>query len=98
VYDLLGPDCGKLTVTVDGLKPVSIARFDSFCTYHRLGKFMAVENLTNDLHNVKIEVSPEALDKLKILSQRNEKMDNPTRFDGTNWYAGSLLLIGDLVN
>jgi len=31
VYDLLGPDCGKLTATVDDLKPVSIARFDSFC-------------------------------------------------------------------
>jgi lysophospholipase L1-like esterase len=98
VYDLLGPDCGKLTVTVDDLKPVSIARFDAFCTYHRLGKFMAAENLTNALHTVKIEVSAEALDKLNILSQRNEKMDNPKRFDGTNWYAGSLLLIGDLVD
>lgn len=98
VYDLLGPDCGNLTVTVDDLKPISIARFDAFCTYHRLGKFMAAETLTNDLHTVKIEVSAEALDKLKILSQRNEKMDNPMRFDGTNWYAGSLLLIGDLVD
>jgi hypothetical protein len=98
VYDLLGPDCGKLTATVDDLRPVSIARFDSFCTYHRLGKFMAAETLANDLHTVKIEVSAEALDKLKILSQRNEKMDNPKRFDGANWYAGSLLLIGDLVD
>jgi hypothetical protein len=98
MYDLLGPDCGKLTVTVDDLRPVSIARFDSFCTYHRLGKFMAAETLANDLHTVKIEVSAEALDKVKILSQRNEKMDNPKRFDGTNWYAGSLLLIGDLVD
>jgi hypothetical protein len=59
---------------------------------------MAAENLTNALHTVKIEVSAEALDKLNILSQRNEKMDNPKRFDGTNWYAGSLLLIGDLVD
>ncbi len=98
VYDLLGPDCGKLTVTVDDLKPVSIARFDAYCTYHRLGKFMAAENLTYGLHTVKIEVSAEPLDKLKILSQRNEKMDNPKRFDGTNWYAGSLLLIGNLVD
>jgi hypothetical protein len=42
--------------------------------------------------------SAEALDKLKILSQRNAKMDNPKRFDDTNYYAGSLLLIGDLVD
>ena len=59
---------------------------------------MAAENLTNDLHTVKIEVSAEALDKLQILSLQNEKMDNRKRFDGTNWYAGSLLLIGDLVD
>jgi hypothetical protein len=98
VYDLVGPDCGQLTATVDDLKPVSIARFDAFCTYHRLSKFMAAENLTNALHTVKLEVSTEALDKLKILSLRNEKMDNPKRFDGTNWYAGSLLLIGDLAD
>jgi lysophospholipase L1-like esterase len=98
VYDLLGPDCGKLTATVDDLEPVGIARFDSFCTYHRLGKFMAAETLADELHTVKIEVSAEALDKLKILSQRNEKLDNPKRFDGANWYAGSLLLIGDLVD
>jgi hypothetical protein len=98
VFDLFGPDCGKSTVTVHDLKPVSIARFDSFCTYHRLGSFVAAENLANDLHAVKIEASAEALDKLKILSQRNEKMDNPKRFDDTNYYAGSLLLIGDLVD
>jgi hypothetical protein len=55
------------------------------------------ETLTHDLHTVRIEVSSEALDKLNILSQRNEKMDDPKRFDCTNWYAGSLLLIGDLV-
>jgi hypothetical protein len=33
--------------------------------------------------------SAEALDKLKILSQRKEIMDNPKRFDDTNYYAGS---------
>jgi hypothetical protein len=56
------------------------------------------ETLTHDLHTVRIEVSAKALGKLNILSQRNEKTDNPKRFDGTNWHAGSLLLIGDLVD
>jgi len=50
------------------------------------------------LHTVRIEVSAKALGKLNILSQRNEKTDNPKRFDGTNWHTGSLLLIGDLVD
>ena len=35
-------------------------------------------------------------DKVKILSERSEQMDDPKRFDGTAWYAGAVLLIGDL--
>jgi hypothetical protein len=39
--------------------------------------------LPPDLANPSV-VSAEALDKLQILSQRNEKMDDPKRLDGTN--------------
>jgi lysophospholipase L1-like esterase len=97
IYDLLGPDCGQLIVTLDDRKPINVARFDSFCTYHRLGKFMAAEKLPATVHTVRIEIHPQSPDKAKILAQRQEKMDKPERFEGTQWYAGYLLLIGDLV-
>ena len=35
-------------------------------------------------------------DKVKILSERGDRMDDPKRFDGTAWYAGAILLMGSL--
>ena len=37
-------------------------------------------------------------DKAKILSQRNQTIDKPERFDGTAFYPGALLLVGELVD
>jgi len=97
VYDLLGPDCGQVIVKLDDRKPEIRPRFDSFCTYHRLATLMTGSELSNTVHSVRIELHPDQPDKVKILSQRQERMDNPKRFDGRAWYAGALMLIGDLV-
>ena len=96
IYDLVGPDCGQVTIVVDDRPPVVAPRFDAFCTYHRLATLSVAEGLPDGVHSVKITIHPEQPDKAKILSQRNEKMDNPKRFDGTAWYAGAVLLLGDL--
>ena len=72
-------------------------RFDSFCTYHRLATLSVGEGLEDVTHTVKITIDPEQPDKAKILSQRGEKIDDPKGYDGTAWYAGALLLIGQMV-
>ena len=97
VYDLLGPDCGQVIVTLDDKKPSVRPRFDAYCTYHRLASLSIGSNLTNAVHTVKLEIHPDQPDKAKILSQRNEKIDKPERFNDRAWYAGALMLIGDLV-
>ncbi len=97
IYDLLGPDCGQVTVELDGGQTFVKPRFDAYCTYHRLATLSVAEGVADAVHTVKITVHPEQPDKAKILSQRGEKMDDPKRFDGTAWYAGGLLLIGDPV-
>ena len=97
VYDLVGPDCGQLTVALDGQPEAVKPRFDAFCTYHRLATLSVGEKLAEGVHTVKITIHPDQPDKAKILSQRGEKMDDPKRFDGTAWYAGGILLIGDLI-
>ena len=95
IYDLVGPDCGQLTSVLDDLPPILTPRFDAYCTYHRLATLSVAEGLPEGMHSVKITIHREQPDKAKILSQRNEKMDDPKRFDGTAWYAGAILLIGD---
>jgi len=97
IYDLLAPDAGQVIVTVDDQPPVVRARFDAFCTYARLGTLALASDLPEGVHTVKIEVHPNQPDKAKILAQRNEKMDDPKRYDDTAFYPGAILLIGDLL-
>ena len=72
------------------------ASFDAYCTYHRLTSLSVAEELPEAVHTVKITIHTVQPDKVKILSERSEQMDDPKRFDGTVWYAGAVLLIGDL--
>jgi hypothetical protein len=97
IYDLVGPDCGQVSIALDDTPPVIKPRFDAFCTYHRLGTLSIGEGLPQAVHTVKITILPDQPDKANILSQRNEKMDDPKRFDGITWYAGGILLVGELV-
>jgi lysophospholipase L1-like esterase len=97
IYDLLGPDCGQVTVIVDNGAPLVKPRLESYCTYHRLATLSVAEGLPDGLHTVKVTLHPEQPDKAEILRQRAERMYDPKRFDGTAWYAGAILLIGELV-
>jgi len=97
IYDLIGPECGQVTITVDEQAPRVVPRFDGYCTYHRRATFLIARNLADAVHTVKVELHSEQPDKEKILAQRNAKMDKPERFDGTAFYPGALLLVGELV-
>jgi len=97
IYDLVGPDCGQLTVQVDDKPAKKELRFDAYCTYHRLASFTVVDGATDGVHTARVTLLPDMPDKAKILSERHEKMDDPKRFQGKNWYAGAILVVGDLV-
>lgn len=97
IYDIVGPDCGQVLVSLDDKPAKLVPRFDSYCTYHRLQTMIIGSDLPDAVHTVKIEISPEPLDKVKILSQRNEKIDKPERFEGTAYYPGAILLVGEML-
>jgi lysophospholipase L1-like esterase len=97
IYDIIGPDCGQVIVTLDDRPPQVIPRFDAYCTYPRLSKLVIGAGLPDVVHTVKIEIHPKQPDKAKILAQRNQKIDKPERYDATAFYPGAILLVGDLV-
>lgn len=97
LYDLVGPDCGQVIVTLDDKPAKIVPRFDSYCTYPRLATLLIGSELPDAVHTVKIEIHPEQPDKSKILAQRNNKIDKPERYDGTAIYPGAILLLGELV-
>ena len=96
VYDLLGPACGQVTVTLDDQPPKIVRRFDPYSTYYRLATLLIGSELEDKVHTVKIEIHPEQPDKAKILSELGNSIDKPERFEGTAFYPGALLIVGEL--
>ena len=97
IYDVIGPDSGQVRVTLDDRPPEVRTRFDSYCTYHRLSTFLVGTELPDAVHTVTIEVMGDAPDKAKILSQRNQTIDDPKRFEALAFHPGAILLVGEIV-
>jgi lysophospholipase L1-like esterase len=97
LYDLVGPDCGQVIVTLDDKPAKIVPRFDSYCTYPRLATLVIGSELPDTVHTVEIEIHPEQPDKAKILAERHNTIDKPECFDGTAIYPGAILLVGELV-
>jgi hypothetical protein len=101
IYDLLGPDCGQITVKVDQFPSYVVPRFDAYCTYHRLGVLPVADSVPYGVHTAVLRILPEPPEKLKILHQRKENSSisilDPKVYDGTSWYAGAVLVVGDIL-
>jgi len=97
VYDLLGPACGRIIVRLDDRPPVIRPRFDAYCTYYRLNKLQIADSLPAAVHRVVCEIDKKQPNKAAILAKRHQTIDDPKRYDGTVWYAGALLILGELV-
>jgi len=101
LYDLLGPDGGQVTVTVDG-KPGArpIPRFDSYCTYHRIATLgLVYDGKPDQIREVTVEIHPEQPDRTSVAFRLKdpEKELAATKFQGTRVWASQLMLLGDLV-
>jgi len=99
IYDLLGPDCGQVIVKLDDRPPAVRPRIDAYCTYHRLATLTLATDLPDAVHTVAIEMDSARPDKRKILFEHNRPDfdQNPKKYDDLAWYAGALMLIGDVV-
>lgn len=98
VYELLGPDGAKLEIAVDG-KSREAMSFDAYCTYHRLGTLSIADKLEDTVHEVSITVLPDAPDKRSILfpNNRPDLDKDPAKYTPTNWYAGAIFIVGEIV-
>lgn len=97
VYDLVGPDCGQVIITVDGGDPRVRPRFDAWTTNHRVYYFIAADDLEVAEHTARFELDANQPDKKAILAQRGVEMDDPARYDGARWYVGEILVTGQVL-
>ena len=99
LYDLLGPDGGQVVCTVDGKTGGPRPRFDHYCTYHRLASLKIASGLEEGLHSINIEIDGNQPDRSSVLDRvRDEPNFDPAKYDGTNVWAGYLMMIGELVS
>ncbi len=98
LFDILGPDGGRLSVRLDDAKPAERNRIDGYCTYHRMSKLNVASEIEAGVHTVEITLTPEKLDKSKILFERNrgDLEKNPKKYETHTWYVSSIMLIGEL--
>ena len=101
LYDLLGPDGGQLTITVDGkTRDKPVPRFDSYCTYHRIATLSVVQGLDSDqVHTVTVEIHPEQPDRSPVafrLKDPDTELKSP-KYQGTNIRVSKILVLGDIV-
>ena len=98
MYDMVGPDCGQIIVTLDEEEPKTIPRFDSWCEGYRVTVLSAATDLPDAVHSVRFEIDDEQPDKVGLLAERGVEMDDPERYDGTKWYVGYILVTGEVLD
>lgn len=100
LYDLVGPDGGQVDVVIDGkqVNTKPIARFDHYCTYHRIATLTVAAYLdASTPHEITITLRPDQPDRTPASSrEKDPKKVDPHKYEGTNLWVGAVLLIGDL--
>lgn len=97
IYDIVGPDCGQVIITLDDSPARIVPRIDPYCTYHRLSALVIGSDLPDAVHTVKIEIHPDQPDKAAILAKNGHKIDKPEKYEGIAFYPGAILLVGEIV-
>lgn len=107
IFDLVGPTCGSLEITVNGESRGVRNRFDAYCTYYRLQQLGVVDGLDPEqVHTVTLTIREEEPDKRRILQGRAGpnaqvlELDDDAfakRFGGRQWFAGYIMYLGEFV-
>jgi hypothetical protein len=97
IYDIIAPYTGKVAVTLDKGPPKIFTRFDSYSDKPRVNYFTIAADLPDAVHEVKIELIAEKVDKAKILSERKITIDKPQVYAPHYFYPGSLLVKGEIL-
>ncbi|MBI5830885.1 MAG: SGNH/GDSL hydrolase family protein [Armatimonadetes bacterium] len=99
LYDLLGPDGGQVDIEVDGRKSGPVGRFDSYCTYYRLANLFIARDLGPGEHTIKVTLRADQPSRASVTDREKDKPGfDPKKYDGTNLWIGSIMVIGDVLD
>ncbi|UNK15798.1 GDSL-type esterase/lipase family protein [Paenibacillus sp. N3/727] len=98
LFDIGGPDSGRLKVSVDGGEPFLVDRFTPHNDHNR-NQYVFLPELPNGKHTVRFEVDTEKTDKAAVFEacgnerSREHVRQHPDWYDQTVIQLGKLLLV-----
>jgi len=100
ILDLMGPDTGKMKITVDGEDKGTRAQVDPWSYYQRLAVVQIVSGVEADkVHTVTVELLPDAPDRsVPIAEAKKADRYNADEFEGVALRFAWLRIIGELVD
>ncbi len=97
LFNLIGPDHGRVRVTVDGADAGVQGRADRWCYYHRLSATPLASGLDDGEHTVTVELLPEPPDRSEAIAEaRRLGRYAPATFEGVALYVGWLRIVGEI--
>ncbi len=99
LFSLIGPDHGRVRITVDGAEAGVRGRADRWCHYHRLSATTPASGLADGEHAVTGELLPDPPDRSEPIEEatRLERYD-PAAFEGVAPYIGWLRIVGEAID
>ncbi|NUQ78623.1 MAG: hypothetical protein HUU21_34270, partial [Polyangiaceae bacterium] len=95
LYWLIGPDTGRIRVTVDGKDQGIKQQVDPWCYYQRLASIGLASGLPPGPHTVVVELLPEPPDRaLPIAEAKRSNRYDPRAFEGVALRLGWIRTIG----
>lgn len=95
-FNLIGPDHGRMKVTVDGEDAGVHGRVDRWCHYHRLSATTLASGVNDAEHTVTIELMAEPPNRqVAIEAAREAGTYDPEDFEGVALHLGWLRIVGE---
>lgn len=95
LYDLRGPDTGRMKITVDGQVAGIRQNVDRWCYYQRLSATHLVSGLPMGEHTVEVELLPDAPDRREPIEEAKRlNRHTPELFEGVALRIGFIRVIG----
>lgn len=96
LFDIGGPDSGRMKVTVDGGEPFLIDRFTPYNDHNR-NQYVFLPELSNGNHTVRFEIDNEKTDKEAVFEASGNERSREHVQQHLDWYNQTVIQLGKLL-